>query len=54
MFSKWELVEEGKIMEKRMVAVAWGYESPLIRCVVDVYRKKRWNGIYKYKYVERK
>jgi len=53
MFNKWELVEENK----SMVQVVYGYLFPEGReeapVHVDVYRKKKLNGMYKYKYVIR-
>lgn len=52
MFGKWELVEENKPM------VCESFDT--LFCIVehhivyvDVYRKKKWNGIYKYKNVRR-
>lgn len=49
----WELVEEGKKMICQSFNAIYGY-SDSYPVIVDVYRKKRWNGIYKYKYVVRK
>ena len=51
MFSKWELVEQ----KKPMVVVYYGllYGSHARHVYVDVYRKKRLNGMYKYKNVIR-
>ena len=53
LFTKWELVEENKLMTE----VTYGLLLPRgfnERCVhVDVYRKKKLNGIYKYKNVIR-
>jgi hypothetical protein len=52
MFSKWELIEE----DVPMIRTTY-YSVNLIlskeKIRVDVYRKKKWNGIYKYKNVER-
>ena len=49
---KWELVEEGKAMVRSDFYPVTGYErnTPVI---VDVYRKRRRNGTYKYKNVTR-
>lgn len=49
---KWELVEEGKRMISRSFNVFYGYGKP-VPVLVDVYRKKKWNGVYKYKTVVR-
>ena len=52
MFKKWELVEENKQMVKVSTNLFSNFEhTSIIRC--DVYRKLRWNGIWKYKYVKR-
>ncbi len=48
LFQKWELVEEG--VELIRVDAMTGTRGPVI---CDAYRKMRWNGIYKYKYVPR-
>lgn len=53
MFGKWELVEEAKPMVCRSFNVVFGYSAPYW-VTVDVYRKKRLNGMYKYKSVIRK
>jgi len=49
---KWELVEEGKKMMSQSFNAFSGYSNP-IPVFVDIYRKKRWNGIYKYKHIVR-
>ena len=50
MFSKWELYEEDKRMICESFNAIWGTSSkrPVI---VDVYRKKKFNGMHKYKNV---
>ncbi len=52
MFKKWELVEENKSMiEKSFNFITeYSYSRSII---VDVYRKKKLNGTFKYKYVKR-
>jgi hypothetical protein len=46
--NKWELVEEKVKLERG--------DPPFTKLEIgyfDIYRKKRWNGIYKYKKVKR-
>jgi len=50
--NKWELVEEMKPMVQRGVDL-WKNRVFMQRVFVDVYRKKRWNGLYKFKMVVR-
>lgn len=52
MFSKWELVEENRVMIERSFSI-WDENYHERRVLVDVYRKKRFNGTYKYKYIKR-
>jgi len=49
---QWELVEEGKKMICQSFNAFFGYAKPIL-VLVDIYRKKKWDGIYKYKYVVR-
>ncbi len=51
-FSKWELVEENKEMIEESFNIAWG-EKKIRKVRCDVYRKLRWNGTWKYKYIKR-
>lgn len=51
MFNKWELVEENKLMIKRSYNALRGVSEIYVH--VDVYCKKKLNGIYKYKNVIR-
>ena len=53
LFGKWELVEEGKHMVNHEYNPCTGY-SNTYPVIVDVYRKKRLNGMYKYKNVIRR
>jgi len=53
MFQKWELVEENKRMVCETHNPIMGHISTGI-VYIDVYRKKKMNGIYKYKQVVRK
>lgn len=51
-FSKWELVEENKEMIEESFNPFWNANKiRRVRC--DVYRKRKWNGTYKYKYIKR-
>jgi hypothetical protein len=50
----WELVEENKRMQESIPDLVGLITHTYFRTIyVDVYRKKRRNGIYKYKYVKR-
>ena len=49
---KWELIEEDVHGRKQNIDSIFGIINN-IPCRYDVYRKKRWNGIYKYKKIER-
>lgn len=53
LFGKWELFEEGKPMICESYHVLWD-TTRTHRVIVDVYRKKKLNGMYKYKTVIRK
>jgi hypothetical protein len=53
MFQKWELVSEGQRMLQHTVNPIMGLVSRGF-VIVDVYRKKKMNGMYKYKNVVRK
>jgi len=50
MFKKWELIKENqeRIMERYYPLT---YITIIERVIVDIYRKKKFNGIWKYKYV---
>lgn len=50
---KWELFEEGKEMTKVIHDYDSWYCDREEVVVVDVYRKKKWDGTYKYKIIER-
>jgi len=50
MFNKWQLVEKSKPMVCEQFNVVWG-TSTIRHVYIDVYRKKKFNGIYKYKNV---
>ena len=50
---RWELVEENKPMIKNIIYPILGLQSNY-SVVVDIYRKKKWNGTYKYRTIERK
>ena len=52
-FGKWELVEEGKPMINEEFNPVTGYRR-VHNVIVDVYRKKKLNGIYKYKSIIRR
>lgn len=52
MFGKWELVETDKVMIEEIYYPMW-MEVRTKRVICDMYRKKKWNGIYKYKYVRK-
>ena len=52
MRNKWELIEECIHGTKVTFNPILGY-SREVSCVYDVFRKKKWNGLYKYKKVER-
>ena len=50
MFQKWELVEEAR----HMICVETNmFGSCRYRVLADVYRKRKIDGTYKYKYVKR-
>lgn len=49
MFRKWELVNELKLMTRRYYNPLFGY-TRAEKVLVNVYRKKGLNGMYKYKY----
>lgn len=49
MFKKWELIEKEKRMVCERFNPFFGYSSYLV--YVDIYRKKKFNGTYKYKKV---
>jgi hypothetical protein len=49
---KWELVEENKVMTKNVIYPFIGIEKNY-DTFVDIYRKKKLNGTYKYKTIER-
>lgn len=51
MFTKWELMQSGKTMFEDSFDIAWGVKTTR-QVFCDVYRKKRFNGTYKYKYVK--
>lgn len=46
---KWEHVGTKVMIRERFNAI-WGI-ARTDRVLCDVYRKKRWNGMYKFKYV---
>ena len=48
---KWELVHEGVRGTKTVSNPILGYESTY-KCIYDVFRKRRRNGLYKFKHVE--
>jgi len=52
LFPKWELVEEGKITYCTRYNDLLGKTGPII-VLVDVFRKKKLNGLYKYRTVGR-
>lgn len=52
MFNKWILIEEAKPMICESFNVMWGY-SQTRKVLVEVYRKKKFDGTYKYKNVIR-
>jgi hypothetical protein len=51
--NKWELIEENKRMISYQYNPIIGWEGKKTPVTVDVYRKLKRNGIYKYKHVVR-
>jgi len=49
---KWELIKEEVTYKKDVYNFGWG-TIQTYDVFVDIYRKKKWNGTYKYKKVER-
>ena len=45
---KWELYKKGEVLIKN---INYGGDFTYTEVIVDVYRKKRWNGMWKYKNV---
>jgi hypothetical protein len=51
LFQKWELFEENKLLIEQSTNILYGTTEFPGR--YDVYRKKKWNGMFKYKTVRR-
>jgi len=52
MRNKWELIEENAVRRKVVGNFLLGTISEG-EVYVDIYKKKKWNGLYKYKIKER-